>query len=53
MLYQRECFEICTVFIMAMIDDTFMVGKISVKDHSFVEHFKMALKIEFVPKQKA
>lgn len=24
----------------AMIDDTYMVGKISVKDHPFVEHFK-------------
>ena len=24
----------------AMIDDTYMVGKISVKNHPFVEHFK-------------
>ena len=29
----------------AMIDDTYMVGKISVKDHPFVEHFKICKSI--------
>lgn len=30
----------------AMIDDTFMVGKISVKNHPFVEHFKFVKALE-------
>lgn len=30
----------------AMIDDTFMVGKISVKNHPFVEHFKFVKTLE-------
>lgn len=30
----------------AMIDDTYMVGKISVKDHPFVEHFKFVKALE-------
>lgn len=30
----------------AMIDDTYMVGKISVKDHLFVEHFKFVKALE-------
>ena len=30
----------------AMIDDTFMVGKISVKNHPFVEHFKFVKSFE-------
>lgn len=30
----------------AMIDDTYMVGKISVKDHPFVEHFKFVKQFE-------
>ena len=30
----------------AMIDDTYMVGKISVKDHPFVEHFKFMKALE-------
>ena len=29
-----------------MIDDTYMVGKISVKDHPFVEHFKFVKALE-------
>mgnify|MGYP000835833728 CR=1 FL=1 len=30
----------------AMIDDTFMTGKISCKDHPFVEHFKFVKALE-------
>ena len=30
----------------AMIDDTFMVGKISIKNHPFVEHFKFVKALE-------
>ena len=30
----------------AMIDDTYMVGKISVKNHPFVEHFKFVKALE-------
>lgn len=30
----------------AMIDDTYMVGKISVKEHPFVEHFKFVKALE-------
>ena len=29
-----------------MIDDTYMVGKISVKNHPFVEHFKFIKALE-------
>ena len=29
-----------------MIDDTYMVGKISVKNHPFVEHFKFVKALE-------
>ena len=32
----------------AMIDDTYMVGKISVKNHPFVEHFKFRLQDSFM-----
>ena len=32
----------------AMIDDTYMVGKISVKNHPFVEHFKFVKALEVV-----
>lgn len=30
----------------AMIDDTYMTGKISVKNHPFVEHFKFIKALE-------
>lgn len=30
----------------AMIDDTYMVGKVSVKNHPFVEHFKFVKALE-------
>lgn len=30
----------------AMIDDTYLIGKLSVKEHPFVEHFKFVKKLE-------